>query len=393
MLTSVHLMAGGGGDLAGIALAGMKPLAAVNHLQAAVDTVKLNRPQILGVTEDVSRLDIFDLPGAEVLVGSPICTEAAPAGGNAVRRQSSKPWVATRATAWCLIRYAEVHRPAVILGENVLRFAQWELFEAWLKVFQAMGYTAKVVPVNAAHISSPGNPPAPQKRERLLFVLARGGIDVDLEVRPEAICDACGPVLGERFWKSGAAQIAGHLIGEYDTGSGKHGAYYYICPAGHGRVEPVTAAMGPGIDWSQPMTLVADGHRGGPYAANTRARIQHGLTRWGGEPFVVINRRNKWSEPLDGPVATITAGGNHHMLVRPGPDLTVDGCSVRHFTTAEKAYAQRFPDGWNFVSAFPKADRDKVPKSATVGGLLTGNAVPSNVAEWAGVRIRYGLAA
>ncbi|WP_279489602.1 hypothetical protein [Actinomadura sp. KC216] len=34
VLTSVHLMAGGGGDLAGFALAGYDTLAAVNHLQA-----------------------------------------------------------------------------------------------------------------------------------------------------------------------------------------------------------------------------------------------------------------------------------------------------------------------------------------------------------------------
>lgn len=390
MLSSVHLMAGGGGDLAGFALAGYDTIAAVNHLQAAVQTVMLNR-QVYGIVEDVSRLDMLSLPGADVLVGSPICTEAAPAGGNAVRKQSAKPWAATRVTAWCLIRYVEIHRPAVVIGENVLRFARWELFEAWLKVFEAMGYVATLVPVNAAHVSSPGNPAAPQMRERLIFVLARRGLKVDLEVCPDAVCAACGPVRGVRVWKPAAARIAGHLIGEYDTGS-KSGAYYYACPGGHGRVEPVTAAMAPGIDWSQPMTLVADGHRRGPYVAQTRARIQHGLTRWGGEPFVAIIRRNKLSESLGGPVATITAGGNHHMLVLPGAERTVDGCRVRMFSTTEKAYAQRFPKGWKFITAFPQADKDKVPKSATAGGLLTGNAVPSNLAQWAGERIKYALA-
>ena len=392
MLSSVHLMAGGGGDLAGFGLAGYDTIAAVNHLQAAVQTVQMNRPQVRGVIEDVSRLDMLSLPSADVLVGSPICTEAAPAGGNAVRRQSTKPWAATRATAWCLIRYAEIHRPAVVIGENVLRFARWELFEAWLRVFEAMGYAATLMPVNAAHVASPGNPAAPQMRERLIFVLARRGIEVDLEVRPEAVCAECGPVSGVRVWKPAAARIAGHLIGEYDTGS-KRGAYYYACPGGHGRVEPVTTGVAPGIDWSQPMTLVADGHARGPYAAHTRARIQHGLTRWGGKPFIAVIRRNKLSESLEGPVATITAGGNHHMLVLPGAERTVDGCRVRMFSTEEKAYAQRFPKGWKFITAFPKADKDKVPKSATAGGLLTGNAVPSNLAQWAGERIKYALAA
>lgn len=38
MLSSVHLMAGGGGDLAGLALAGYDTVAAVNHLQAVLLT-------------------------------------------------------------------------------------------------------------------------------------------------------------------------------------------------------------------------------------------------------------------------------------------------------------------------------------------------------------------
>jgi hypothetical protein len=58
----------------------------------------------------------------------------------------------------------------VVIEENVLRFARWELFEAWLKVFESMGSTATLIPVNAAHVSSPGNPAAPQMRERLNFV-------------------------------------------------------------------------------------------------------------------------------------------------------------------------------------------------------------------------------
>lgn len=74
---------------------------------------------------------------------------------------------------------------------------------------------------------------------------------------------------------------------------------------------------------------------------------------------MAILRRHKRSESLDGMVATITAAGTHHMLVQPGDDRTIDGCRVRMFTTHEKAYAQRFPDGWQFVTRFPKADQDK----------------------------------
>jgi DNA (cytosine-5)-methyltransferase 1 len=180
-------------------------------------------------------------------------------------------------------------------------------------------------------------------------VLARKGIDVDLEVRPYAMCPACGPVQGDRVWKRSARRFSGHLIGEYGL---ERGAYYYVCGICWQPAKPIAQPIAPGIDWSKPMTYVRDGRpnrkRYTPYVQNTRDRIQAGLDALGGEPFVALSRNHGTFVHLDGPVPAVTGQGNHHMLVKPGSCGTVDGCQVRMFGTSEKAYAQRFAPDYRF---------------------------------------------
>ncbi|QXJ25959.1 DNA cytosine methyltransferase [Actinomadura graeca] len=392
-IESTHLLAGGGGDMAGFVEAGTRPVIAVNHMRACIDTVRANWPWVRGLVEDVARLDMHAMPRSPVLVASPICTEGSPSGRRSTASQRTDPWTKTRMTAWCLVRYAEVHRPEVVCGENVLDFAtRWELFAGWLHVFELMGYTAQIVSVNAAHLSGPGNPAAPQLRDRLLFVLTRRGIDIDLEVRPDVLCPACGPVQGRRLWKRSARRYAGHLVGAYGRA---RGAYYYVCPKiGCGLAcEPVTRPIRPGIDWSRPLTLVGDGrpHRKTrtPYADRTRAGIQAGLGTLQGAPFLAITRKHGGVVGLDGPIPAVTGQGNHHMLVVPGADGTVDGCGVRMLGTAEKAYAQRFTPAHRWVLTRTSADT----RIRDIGGLLTGNAVSVNVAHWLAERIGHALAA
>ncbi|MFD8560664.1 DNA cytosine methyltransferase [Streptosporangium canum] len=383
-IPTTHLLAGGGGDLTGFAEAGLDPMVAVNHLPEAIATILANHSRVRGLVEDVVRLNMCALPSTPVVFGSPICTEAAPSGRRSRASQLTSPWDVTRSTAWCLLRMAEVHNPAVVAGENVLDFVtRWQLFESWFACWEALGYVGHLVCVDSAHLCGPGNLAAPQRRERVLFIFAKRGIRLDLTVSPPATCQACGPVTGVRAWKPTARHVAGFPIGTY----GPRGAYTYRCPTCKTQAEPLTQPMAPGIDWSLPMTYVRDGRPDRktftPYVPNTQHRIQAGLDALGGEPFVVICRKNKTFDRLDGPVSTVTAEGNHHMLVLPGPDGTVGGCQVRMFSTAEKAYAQRFPRTYRFITRGTQA----------VGGLLVGNAVSVNTGRWLGERIRYALAA
>lgn len=83
-LTSTHLLSGAGGDTSGLQLAGFKPVAAINHLDVAIRSIRTNFPDCDARVANVEEMDMRRLPHTNVLCGSPICTELAPAAGNAV---------------------------------------------------------------------------------------------------------------------------------------------------------------------------------------------------------------------------------------------------------------------------------------------------------------------
>lgn len=382
--TSTHLFCGGGGDVAGFVEAGFAPDTAVNHNEDAVRTIAANFLNTRALQADINNLDMRSLPETDALVGSPICKEVSPAGGNA-RPKKKQPlpfdgapkdvppaeWKRTRATATDLIRAAEVHRYKVVCGENVPEFASWELFDWWFSGFTALGYTGQLACANAAHLSGPNNPAAPQSRDRMLFCFTRNDIEApDLRVRPDAMCTKCGPVQGIQQWNHGIRRKVG-AYGEQ---------YRYVCPnraCGHLRVEPATTSIRDCIDVTLPGTRIGGGKRGNPnnpYVEATRAKVQIGLDRFGGEPFLVVMRRNCTVQSLDGSISTITAEGNHHSLIIPG--ATVDDSTTRVLAPAEKAGAQRF----------------RVPKYQITGGITAqnlqiGNAVPVNAAHWLAARV------
>lgn len=388
MTTTTHLFAGGAGDLAGARDAGYTPLFAANHNQAAIATVRANFPGIDTRTCDITNLDFRSIPRTRVLVGSPICTEISPAGGNPTApRQDTLDAPArrdlyglTRATAWCLLRADEVRDYDVVLGENVPRFATgWRLFDTWLHGWDALGKNITLTSVDAAHISSPGNPPAPQHRNRILFAFTRKGLPVpDLRPRPEAICPECGPVRGIQQWTEKFDKPGVRKIGTY----GKQ--YWYICPTPrcHLRVEPVVRGIRDFIDWDVPGTPVSAGRQDckkfTPFVDATLRRIEIGLERYEGAPFLAIIRSHCTVQSLDEPISTIT-GGNHHLLVRPTASGRVDDCEVRFIGVRTRAAAQRFAPNHHFAGG------------ETAQKLQIGNAVPVNVARWQAEACRPAL--
>lgn len=392
MRTTVHLFAGGCGDLRGFADGGHSAVYAANHAEPATATARANWPGLRVEQCDINNLDMRSVPAADGLVGSPICTESTPAGGHAAPRlQASLPeqaddgqapaadWTRTRMTAWDPIRYAEVHRPAFYAGENVPGFAtRWPLFGAWLGVWDALGYCPVIASVNAAHISGDGYDPVPQYRDRLVWAfirkdIARRGLP-DLRPRPAAICTTCGPVLGVQQWGTGYRV---RQVGEYGD------QYRYVCPnrrCGHAAVAPVERGIGDVIDHADAGPRFGDGHRGRPYVTATRARVEAGLRDHDDRPFVVTLRRNGGARGLDRPIGTLSAqGGNHHYLVTPTTSGTVDDCGYRPLTLAEKAAAQGFPP--HHILAGTEAQQR----------LQIGNAVPVNVARWLADRIAEAL--
>lgn len=406
MYTSGHLFSGGFGDGRGFLNAGYRPRFGANHNPAAIATARANVKGIYVREAAIQTIDMRTLPSCDVLVGSPICRDASPAGGNAKVRvqeefdvgdgKEAKPskWQQTRMTAWEPIRYADVHEPLAYVGENVPGFClnNPPLFDAWLNVWDVLGrrgYYAAIACVNAAHISvdTPHGPlgPLPQFRDRLVWVMVRKDIGKvpDLRPRPHAICPNCGPVKGIQHWpgvKNGRGRRIGaylHLSRMAKSGvSRAEKSYYYVCPTPrcHARVEPVTRGIGEVLDMNVPGHPFGDGRqdRNEPYSPAARASVAEGHQQFGGKPFIVTRRNHGGATSLDQPIGTVTAqGGAHHYLARPDPSMDIDACEYRSLTVAENARAQGFPAHHIFGGS--EGDQK----------LQVGDAVPVTIATWA----------
>jgi DNA (cytosine-5)-methyltransferase 1 len=153
-------------------------LVAVNHWDVAVATHSVNFPGARHHCVDLDAakpLELVPEGRLDLLWASPSCTEHSYSkGGRPIGDQK-------RATAWCVVRWAETLLPRRIIVENVAQFLKWgpldskrrpvanrrgEIFEAWVNAIRSLGYRVEWNILNAADFG------APQTRSRL-FVQAR----------------------------------------------------------------------------------------------------------------------------------------------------------------------------------------------------------------------------
>ena len=276
--TATDFFCGMGGSSTGLVRAGFEVKVAANHWDRAITTHSANHPTTENLCADISAIDLRYLPRTQILWASPICTEISPAGGTKNRSAQKDlfedyghvPTAAferTRVTFWEVIRAAEIFRYPIVIIENVVEAAAWELFDTWLAGMSALGYEPQFVSVSAAHIGDDTNPHAPQWRDRLYIVLHLKGVRrPDVEPRPAAWCQHCShDVPALQWWKRPGRRI------------GKYGAQYiYVCPeGGHGRVEPYVAPASTAIDWTNLGTRIGD--RIKKLAPSTMLRIRTGL--------------------------------------------------------------------------------------------------------------------
>jgi len=391
-LTFTDLFCGAGGTGTGMVAAGFELKLAANHWQRAVETHAANHRHADHLCADINQLDMRRLPRTNVLTGSPICTELSPSGGRprggrpargqlALEIEGHVPSAAferTRATAWDLLRAAEVHRYEAVVFENVVEFVtDWELWPAYVHCWDVLGYDLQVVSWNAAHLGDDSFDPAPQDRHRVFGVATRKGIPLpDVQPRPLAWCVKCGKdVHAVQTWRNG------RTVGKYRQ------QYDYRCPetaCGRSLVEPYVRPAASVIDWSNLGQRI--GERTKPLAASTVRRIRAGLAKFpdtrsvltvnhsghdgrafpadydvlpsrtvkigdgllvpcgGGRnktassvrdpfrtrmanpkgfeallatPFLIEYRNHADAAAVEEPFSTVTAGGNHHGLVVP----------------------------------------------------------------------------
>lgn len=156
----VDYFAGAGGWSTAARLAGLHVAAAVNHWARAVETHRANHPDTLHFCQDASLLDPREVPRPDVFLASPECIAHTPANGGEKPHHD-----ASRSTAWCVTRFAELVRPPLVFVENVVEFrSKWVLYPQWRSCLEALGYAVSENVLDAADFG------VPQERVRLIIV-------------------------------------------------------------------------------------------------------------------------------------------------------------------------------------------------------------------------------
>jgi DNA (cytosine-5)-methyltransferase 1 len=283
----VDLFAGGGGASVGIEAAlGRSVDIAINHDAIALAVHKANHPATRHLEADIWEVRPQEATGGQpvdLLWASPDCTHFSVAKGDVPRRQD------IRSLAWAVVRWAAAVKPRVICLENVTEFQSWgplgpdgrpvkrrmgTTFLKWRGKLMKLGYQVDFRVLDASMYGAP-------TRRRRLFIVAR--------------CD------GQAIrWP------------EPTHGPGR---------------EPLRTAA-ECIDWSLPCPSIFERKR--PLAEKTLWRIAQGIRRFVMEspaPFIVQMSHGQWAKdgtprrgrpghPIEEPLGTVT-GSNDFGIVTP----------------------------------------------------------------------------
>lgn len=290
LIRAADLFCGAGGTSTGLRQACEKlgyslELLAINHWDVAIATHSANHPDAEHLCTGIDAVDPRKaVPGGrlDLLWASPECQHFSVArGGKPVSDQN-------RASAWLVLRWAELLYIDTILIENVKEFVTWgpvgvngrplkskrgDTFRAFVAALESLGYRVEWQILNAADYG------AATTRERLFMQARRGRKAVS--------------------WPQPTHHRSGFAVR-----SGRHLAKW--------------RAAREIIDWNIPGTSIFERKR--PLAPATMTRIIAGLEKFGGkelEPFLVILRNHAGAASLDRPLPTLTAGGTHIGVAQP----------------------------------------------------------------------------
>ena len=282
-MVAVDLFCGAGGTSTGLLQAAESlglniNLTAINHWKVAIASHTKNHPQVRHINSTIEKLDPFEVvPGKRVdlLVASPECRHHSTArGGRPINDQK-------RASAWYILRWAELLYVKNILIENVPEFKKWgpvnakgkrikalegQTYEAFIAALRSLGYTVEERIVNAADQGD-------ATTRRRLFIIAR---------RHRRFIPWPKKAVSQENWTP-AKKI---------------------------------------INWNVPGISIFNRKAYGlpPLAKKTLERIEEGIKKFAGpwaEPFLVLLRGTGKSRSIKLPLPALTAGGNHVALCDP----------------------------------------------------------------------------
>ncbi|HYG22743.1 MAG TPA: DNA cytosine methyltransferase [Verrucomicrobiae bacterium] len=340
-LKAADLFCGAGGTSTGLVEACQElghecDLTAINHWEVAVATHTQNHPDARHLCASLDALNPRDLYGEgelDILWASPECTHHSIArGGKPINDQS-------RATAWCVVRWAEALRPSIILIENVKEFVSWgaigtdgrplktkkgEVFSAWVSCLESLGYRVDWRVLCAADYGDPTT------RKRLFVYAVRGRRKI---VWPEP---THAPVATEDMFGARKRWVPARDIIDWKLeGKSIYGRKKPLADKTLNRIMIGLERFG-----LKPFTIHME-HQGSvrsfdlPLPTITTAK---GGAMAVAEPYLVHLRGNCDAKDLDKPAPALTAGGGHLGLCEPyliqcahgnGGDINGDGRRVR----------------------------------------------------------------
>jgi site-specific DNA-cytosine methylase len=305
-LIAGDLFSGFGGLTQGIKRAGFTTIVAANHNEYKVRVHEANHPEAehwiadLVDTESADYHDVRQLPAVDLLAAGVSCknhshanTLKAYAQGLTLFGMEDPDYEAQvtrserdRATANCVLHYAAVHHPRLILVECTTELSSWgpalpnrprvgdgSTYRWWLKQFENLGYRYRVLYLNSMFFG------VPQSRDRLFIAMWDRALPTpDLDHRPHAWCGRCDRVVeGVWTWRTGVPP----------TGSVRYGQQYdYRCPSCRRPVIPPMTPSLAALDLSNLGTRIGDRTR--PLAATTMARAERCRQRFAEFPAVLM---------------------------------------------------------------------------------------------------------
>lgn len=431
--TALDLFSGFGGFTAGIKLAGFEVILGANHNRYKTEVHEANNPEVehwiadLVDTESSDYHDVRDLPYADLVTAGVSCVNHSPANSLKAYEQGLSLFdlddpdfdarvtrsERDRATANCVLHYAQRHHPLVIIVECTTQLASWgtalpnrpkvgdgSTYRWWLKQFDKEGYNHKVLYLNSMFFG------VGQSRNRGFWVFWDKRLPTpDLEHRPIAMCNSCDEAVEAVWsWKTGVPV----------TGAVSYGQQYeYRCPRCR---KPVFPAATPSIEvldlsdlgrriGDMPLKKIKDRKTGEIYHATharaTLARAERCRQRFAEFPAVLMpaksirgSERHPWqpmsTQTSQQETAILSTGVSSTGMITPPVAMAIDNYQGAPRGVDEPLPTQGASETMALVSsgiipfrrntvptthaeAMPTVTADQIPGLLTAAGVIKNN--------------------
>lgn len=364
-LIAVDLFSGFGGLTRGIEMSGFTTILAANHDHYKIQVHEANHPAAEHWIADLVDPDAADyhsprdLPAGDLLVAGVSCVNHSAANSQRAYEQGLSLFdledpdyedrvtrsERDRATANCVLHYADTHHPRMILVECTTELTSWGMalpgrakvgdgstYRWWLRQFDTLGYDHRVLYLNSMFFG------VPQSRDRLYIVFWDRRIPApDLDHRPATWCPSCDQYVQAVWsWKTGVPA----------SGTVRYGRQYnYCCPHCRREVHPPAAPSLAALDLTDLGTRIGD--RDKPLAASTMARAERCRQRFTEFPAVLVPHSG--ISPVDHPWKSSVEDRRHQpdsllstaaLMVTAGNRFERPGSNCRTRDLSQPLWAQ-----------------------------------------------------